>query len=142
MIVIAYGVNWLSTEAFQPEMIRSLKDNVLQIRINGGRFTKSKIPEAVSQINQILAQYPDTKELVLHYSHEIAPKLASTTDSNALSSLDKIQCKNITIFYGDINVKENLRWNFQNNIEFIGYDTFHWKHKEHLLWQNFSELGY
>jgi hypothetical protein len=142
MIVIAYGVNWLSTEAFQPEMIRSLKDNVLQLRINGGRFTKSKIPEAVAQINQILAQYPDTKELVLHYSHEIAPKLASTTDSNALSSLDKIQCKNITIFYGDINVKENLRWNFQNNIEFIGYDTFHWKHKEHLLWQNFSELGY
>ena len=143
LVIVANGMDYRNDWISLPNMIQSfLKDDVLQIWIPGGRFAKSKIPGTIDNINHLLAQYPNTKELVIDYSHEICPQLACTTDVHALSMLDNINCNNITIFYGDINVGKNINYNFQKNINFLGVNYFEWRHRQQIECHCVPELEY
>lgn len=127
----------------EPITVELVTSNTITLHIKGGHFGLTKIPKTILGINKILNEHPGIDNLVIKYSHEIIPNLHS---SPGIQEFDLINCKNISIHFGDLNIHSNLEHKFSKNIKFIPVEAFRQRHHDALTswWsdQFVNELAY
>lgn len=107
-----------------PFYVLNLSKKTITIDIKGGykfwvKHGSTLVQDLISSINYI-CKTAKINYLIMYYNQEIVPTLYEN-----LWVFDEIQCENIHLHYGDLNVHQNLpNYKFKNNVTFEPSEVF------------------